>query len=118
MSDWPEISGALKRCSGNVFDGGGCRLSPVVAQQVGGDAKEVTACGDFAIAVEGRGSVGGEKADVALLQEVVGQGGVAGVRGEVGPEGAGRPLVKGGEGVAIHVRPGGRRRPGDLGAPA
>ena len=93
---------------GDFFDGGHAGPSPVVAEEVAGDAEEVAAAVEFAI----EGSGGAEEADEALLHEVVGEGGIAGDSGEVGPEGAGGALIEGGEGVAGHcacVRCGGLR---------
>ncbi len=74
----------------------------MVAEQVGGDPKQIASGGDFAVS----GGVGGEEADEAFLEKIVGQGGVAGGAREVGPERARRPLVEAGKGIAIHVRTG------------
>jgi hypothetical protein len=70
--------------------------APVVAEEIAGDAKEIAA--GFHFAVAGRG--GAEETDVAFLHEVVGEGGVAGDSGEIGPEGTGGTLVEGGKSFA------------------
>jgi hypothetical protein len=72
--------------------------APVVAEEIAGDAKEIAA--GFHFAVAGRG--GAEETDVAFLHEVVGEGGVAGDSGEIGPEGTGGTLVEGGKSFTIH----------------
>ena len=74
----------------------------MVAQQVSGDAEEIAAGGDVALA----GKACAEKADVALLHEVVGEGWVAGGAGEVGPERARGPLVEVRELLAVHAAAG------------
>lgn len=66
---------------GEVVDRGGAGTSPVVAQEIGCDAEEIAPRLDFAVT----GRVSAEEADVAFLHEVVGEGGVAGDPGEIGP---------------------------------
>ena len=83
----------------------------MVAQQVAADAEEVAAACDFAVSGKARA----EKADVALLHQVVGQRRVAGGPRQVGPQGLRGPLVECRELIAVHgrLRHAGRRGNGD-----
>jgi len=76
--------------------------APVVTKEIGCDAEEVAAGGDFAFRYQRGGEGSAEVADEAFLHEVVGEGGIAGDAGEVGPERPGRATVEAGEEVAIH----------------
>jgi hypothetical protein len=62
----------------------------VVAQEIAGDAEEISA--RLYLSVAGRR--GAEEADVALLHEIVGEGGIAGDSGEIGPQRTGGTLVE------------------------
>ena len=88
------------------FNGCRRRATPVVAQQVGGDAKEVAACGHIPFSRSRMGCA--EEADEAFLHEIVGQCGISRDTGQVSPERTGCTFVEGGEGVAIHADAGKR----------
>src|SRR5215472_13189633 len=100
--------GRLERFLRHVFDSGVTRPAPVVAEQVGRDAKQVPSGRYFAVDLRGARS-GREKADAALLQQVVGKRRVAGSAREIGPQRTCRALVEPREGVIVHV--GGETRP-------
>ena len=83
-----EVGGA--RGFGRFGEGDGFAFSPAVAEQVGGDAEEVTA---------GVGGVGqsagvGEEAGVGLLEEVLGDVAAVGDGDEVAEDGAGGGVVE------------------------
>lgn len=94
---------------GEIFNGGCSRLAPVVTQEVGTDAEEIAALGDFAFFHQ-RSTIGAEEADVGFLHEIVGKRWIAGDAGEIGPEGTRRSLVEGCEGVIVHFERSGKRQ--------
>ena len=95
---------------GDVFNGGGLGTAPVIAEQIGCDAKEIAARGDFAFRCQRGGEGRAEVADEAFLHQVVGECRIAGDPGKVGPQRPGGAAVKAGKGIAIHGMERQRRR--------
>lgn len=89
---------------GGVFNGGRVRTAPVIAQQVTGDAEEITSRGNLTV----ESDVSAEEADIAFLGEVVGESVVGGDARQISPKGPGRALIKAGKSLVIHVSGEGR----------